>query len=372
MRSGTASSGAVDLFCDRLETLVNIDTPSDGVEQERVGELLAEWLAPLGTSAEWIAEPDYPARSVCISLPGEGDGVVALLGHGDTVFPLGTVAERPFRRDGLRCYGPGVADMKGGLVLAAMAMEAFGDRRPFRELRLIVCADEEVRLRDPACAARAADATAALVFECARENGDLVSARKGALWRTMELTGVPAHAGADTARGRSAVSALARETLRIEGLADGRPEMTSVVTTVAAGDAMNTVPGWARATLDIRSSVPGDLEHALPLLGAGGPYDGVTIEITDRGTWPPMPRHDGLVELSLGLARECGLRIGEELSGGVSDGCWTGAWGVPTIDGLGPVGGHDHTAAEWIEIETLERRVEWVARLAEAAAQLRS
>ena len=125
MRSGTASSGAVDLFCERLETLVNIDTPSDGVEQERVGELLAEWLAPLGTSAEWIAEPDYPARSVCISLPGEGEGVVALLGHGDTVFPLGTVAERPFRREGVRCFGPGVADMKGGLVLAAMAMEAF-------------------------------------------------------------------------------------------------------------------------------------------------------------------------------------------------------------------------------------------------------
>jgi glutamate carboxypeptidase len=337
-----------------------------------VGELLAEWLAPHGASAEWIDEPDYPARSVCITMHGEGTGVVALLGHGDTVFPLGTVAERPFRRDGVRCFGPGVADMKGGLVLAAMAMEEFRDRRPFRELRLIVCADEEVRLRDPACAALADDAAAALVFECGRENGDLVSARKGALWRTMELTGVPAHAGADTARGRSAVSALARETLRIEGLTDGRPEMTSVVTTVAAGDAMNTVPGWARATLDIRSSVPGDLVHALPLLDAGGPYDGVSIEITDRGTWPPMTRHAALTELALGLAREGGLEIGEELSGGVSDGCWTSARGVPTIDGLGPVGGRDHTVEEWIEIETLERRIRWVAGLIEAAAQLRS
>jgi glutamate carboxypeptidase len=148
--------------------------------------------------------------------------------------------------------------------------------------------------------------------------------------------------------------------------------MTSVVTTVAAGDAMNTVPGWARATLDIRSSVPGDLEHALPLLSAGGPYDGVSIAITDRGTWPPMPRHAALAELALGLARDHGLEIGEELSGGVSDGCWTGAAGVPSIDGLGPVGGHDHTVAEWIEIETLERRIAWVAGLIEAAAQLRS
>jgi glutamate carboxypeptidase len=135
---------------------------------------------------------------------------------------------------------------------------------------------------------------------------------------------------------------------------------------------MNTVPGWARATLDIRSSVPGDLDHALPLLDAGGPYDGVSIEITDRGTWPPMTRHSALTDLALGLARESGLEVGEELSGGVSDGCWTSARGVPTIDGLGPVGGRDHTVDEWIEIETLERRIRWVARLIEAAAQLRS
>src|SRR5262249_51212275 len=146
--------------------------------------------------------------------------------------------------------------------------------------------DEEVRLRAPAVCAEAAGARAALVFECARENGDLVSTRKGAIWRTMELTGGAAHAGADTARGRSAVSAMAREVLRIEGLADGRPEMTSVVTTVRGGTALNTLPGDARATLDIRSSVPQDLEVALAQLTAGGPYDGVGIEIVDRGTWP--------------------------------------------------------------------------------------
>ena len=192
------------------------------------------------------------------------------------------------------------------------------------------------------CAA-AAGARAALVFECARENGDLVSSRKGAIWRTMELTGIAAHAGADTERGRSAVSALAREIVRIEGLAEGRPEMTSVVTTVAAGTAANTLPGNARATLDIRSGVPADLDMALAELTSGGPYDGVGIEIVDRGTWPPMPRDPRLVELALGHARELGLAVGEQRSGGVSDGCWTGAEGIPTIDGLGPVGALDHT-----------------------------
>ncbi len=356
----------IETFCDRLQQLVDIDSPSGGVEQERVAELLAGWLVPLGCRTEWVDEPDGPGRSMVIALPGSGRGVVALLGHTDTVFPVGTVAARPFRREGMRCFGPGVADMKGGLVLAAMAMEACAARRrPFQELRLLVCADEEVRLRAPAVSAHAAGARAALVFECARENGDVVSARKGAVWRTMELTGRAAHAGADTARGRSAVSALAHEILRIEGLTEGRPDMTSVVTTVAGGAAANTLPGDARATLDIRSSDPGDLDHALVQLAAGGPYDGVTIEIIDRGTWPPMPRDERLTRAALEHARELGLTVGEQLSGGVSDGCWTGADGVPTLDGLGPVGALDHTEAEWIELETVERRVELAARLIE-------
>jgi glutamate carboxypeptidase len=354
----------LETFVSRLQQLVDIDSPSDGVEQERVAELVAAWLAPAGCSARWVDEPDGPARSMVVTLPGNGEGVIALLGHTDTVFPLGTVAERPFRREGVRCYGPGVADMKGGLLLAAMAMEtiAAGSTRPFAELRLLICADEETRLRAPAVCAEAAAARAALVFECARENGDLVSSRKGAIWRTMQLTGIAAHAGADTERGRSAVSALAHEIIRIEGLADGRPEMTSVVTTIDAGTAANTLPGNARATLDIRSGDPTDLELALAELTAGGPYDGVGIVIVDRGTWPPMPRDPRLVELVLGLARELGLAVGEQRSGGVSDGCWTGAAGIPTIDGLGPVGALDHTPEEWIELETLERRLQLAVR----------
>ena len=220
-----------------------------------------------------------------------------------------------------------------------------------------------MRLRAPAAAEHARGAAAALVFECARRNGDLVSARKGALWRTLYLHGRPAHAGADTARGRSAVSALAREILRIEGLVEGRPDMTSVVTTVTAGDSANTVPGEARATIDIRSGVAEDLDQAHAELERPSPYDGVRAELSDRGTWPPMPVAEELVRIALGHGRDLGLHIGAELSGGVSDGCWTGAWGIPTLDGLGPVGGDDHTEAEWIEIGTFERRLELVVRL---------
>ena len=263
--------------------------------------------------------------------------------------------------------------MKGGVLLAAAAVErlAAAPSRPFSEVRLLVCADEETRLRAPAVCAEAKGAAAALVFECARENGDLVSERKGAIWRTLRLHGRPAHAGADTHRGRSAVSALAQEIVRIEALAAGRPEMTSVITTVRGGDSMNTVPGEALATIDIRSSVPGDLVFALAELERDGAYDGVTGEIENRGTWPPMPRTPWLVDLARSLATELGLDVGEQHSGGVSDGCWTGAEGIPTIDGLGPVGGDDHTPSEWIEIETLEARIELAARLIEAVSSAR-
>jgi glutamate carboxypeptidase len=354
-----------DLFCERLEQLVVIDSPSEGIEQEQVAAAVAEWLVPSGCSWEWITEPQNPARSLSVELVGDGTGEVALLGHGDTVFGLGTAADRPFHREGARCTGPGVADMKGGLVLAAMAIEELARRptRQFGRVRLLVCADEEVRLHAPAATALAAGSDAALVFECGRENGDIVSARKGAVWRTMELTGRPAHAGADTASGRSAVSALAAEVLRIEQLPSNRPAMTSVVTTVAGGDAANTVPGHARATIDIRSSDPADLDHALAELHRASPYDGVGIEIVDRGTWPPMPRSARLVSLALSHAAALGLDVAEQHSGGVSDGCWTGAAGVPTLDGLGPVGGRDHTPEEWIEVATLERRIELAVRL---------
>jgi glutamate carboxypeptidase len=356
-----------EVFVERLSRLVAIDSPSLGREQERVAIEVASWLDPLGCSSAWVDEPDGPARSLALTLPGTNAKAVALLGHTDTVFGLGEALARPFAVAGDRCTGPGVADMKGGLVLAAMAMEQIasgGD--PFPEVRLLVCADEEVRLRAPAVAKCAIGADAAFVFECARENGDLVSARKGAVWRTLELTGRPAHAGADTARGRSAVSALASEIIRIEALVQGRPEMTSVITTVAGGDTANTVPGRARATIDIRSSDPADLAHALAELARQSGHDGVQSQIVDRGTWPPMPRAAHLVETAIAIASELGLTVSEQLSGGVSDGCWTGEWGIPTLDGLGPCGALDHTPDEWIELATVPARIDLAAQLIRA------
>src|SRR3954451_13300070 len=151
-RSATASE-VVERFCARLEQLVNQDSPSDGIEQEwiagRGGERSggAGWATgggAAGCASRWVTEPDGPARSMVVSLPGDGGPMVALLGHTDTVFPVGTAVLRPFLRAGDRCFGPGVADMKGGVLLATAAIErlASAPSRPFSAVRLLVCADE--------------------------------------------------------------------------------------------------------------------------------------------------------------------------------------------------------------------------------------
>jgi glutamate carboxypeptidase len=132
---------------------------------------------------------------------------------------------------------------------------------------------------------------------------------------------------------------------------------------VRGGESANSVPAHAEATVDIRSSLPEDVELAARELAAGGPYAGVSIAIADRGTWPPLLRAPALAERALEIGAELGLALGEEHSGGVSDGCWTSAMGIATLDGLGPRGGLDHTPDEWIDVAELEPRVELAARL---------
>ena len=246
--------------------LVEIDSPSGGLEQEQVCEPILEWLAPLGCGHEWVAEPDNPARSLVVTLAGDGGGAVALLGHPDTVFPPGTAAVRPSPAAASAASGPGVADMKGGLVLAAMAVERWAarPRRPFGELRLLVCADEEVRLRAPAVADSRQRRR--------RGAGVRVRAVRTATWcpparapcggRCICRAGPPTPAPTPPAaaapsrrwRTRSAAS---------RALTDGRPEMTSVVTTVGGRRCRQHRAGNRRATIDIRSSDPADLEFAV-------------------------------------------------------------------------------------------------------------
>ena len=364
------AASPTDVFCARLQALVDTDSPSGGTEQEGVAEQLAAWLAPTGCMQTWVDEPDNPARSLVLTVPGDGGPAVALLGHPDTVFPPGRPRGGGSRATGDRCTGPGVADMKGGLVLAAMAMERLA---ALPAAAVLGAAPAGVRRRGgtPARAGRLRSRPRRRRRARVRVRPPQRRPRLGPQGRALahaHLHGRAAHAGADTALGRSAVSALAREVLRIEGLTDGRPEMTSVITTVAGGDSANTRP----------RAGPGDDRHPLERRRrprAGRRRARAAEPLRRRRARALRPRH---LAADAGRSATCsrprsatpaplGLDIGSELSGGVSDGCWTGAWGIPTLDGLGPVGGDDHTEAEWIEVATLERRLELVVRLIQTA-----
>ena len=212
--------------------------------------------------------------------------------------------------------------------------------------------DEEGRNVAPFTLKSMHGADAAICLECGRESGAIVTSRKAGCWVTVTAHGVPAHAGTSPDEGRSALRALARELLRIEGeLHHARPGMTAVATQLHAGDVKNTVPAEAWGVIDVRASDDLDLDYALGRIRARrSPRRHRRSPFSDERGFPPMQRAPELAAAALRELAAHGQPALEEAAGGVSDGSWTSHIGVPTVDGLGPVGGDDHTEREWIEL----------------------
>ena len=226
--------------------------------------------------------------------------------------------------------------------------------------------DEEGRNVAPFTLTTMHGADAALCLECGRESGAIVTSRKAGCWVTITAHGVPAHAGTSPDEGRSALRALARELLRIEGeLHHSRPGMTAVATQLHAGEVKNTVPAEAWGVIDLRARDEPDLDYALGRIRSVGHHDGVVFAFSDDRGFPPMRRAPELAAAALNALAAQGQPALEEAAGGVSDGSWTSHIGVPTVDGLGPVGGDDHTEREWIELASVEPRVAAIVSLCE-------
>jgi glutamate carboxypeptidase len=329
---------------------------------------LAQTLEGYGLRAELV--PGEAGLYLHASLEGHGRAHVCLLGHHDTVFPAGTAAARPFRVEGERCYGPGVADMKGGLAVAAHVARIMAEGpRPFRTLELVSVPDEEARNGGPATGERLLPADAVLCLECGRAGGEVVSARKGARWFRVHAVGRSAHAGEAPDAGRNAAHALAREAARLAALHGSRPGVTLQVTGLEAGEGLNTVPSSGSLTADLRAWTQADLDWALAEALRLGRHDGVELSVEDLGGPPPLERSPAvarLAETAVALGEAVGHRFGETGAGGVSDGSWTAARGVPTLDGLGPVGGEDHTPFEYAELASFAPRCGVVAGLVAA------
>jgi glutamate carboxypeptidase len=366
-----------------LERLVNIDcgtyTP-DGVDE--VGRWTARFLGELGAEVDVRPDPDGRfGKTVVATFRGRADGPrVLLIGHMDTVFDVGTAASRPFRIDDGVAYGPGVTDMKSGLLAGLYALKAITaelDGLPFERLTFIANPDEEVgspSSRDHIRAA-AADADVCLVLECARANGDIVSARKGILDTRLTVHGRAAHAGVEPEKGRSAILEAARLIRDLHALNGRWQGVTVNVGKIAGGTRPNVVAERCDLEVDVRStSAEGlaEVEKAIRELASAPEVDDTTIETNVMVSWLPMEkleRSGRLVEHAKSIAERLGFAVNDTATGGASDANTTSGMGVPTLDGLGPIGGNDHAPAEYLDVESIVPRTTMLAGLLLAIAR---
>jgi glutamate carboxypeptidase len=349
-----------------IEAWVNRDSPSGHLELlDPLAAALARSCEAAGMRSELI--PAGAGLHLHAYLEGEGESRVALLCHHDTVFPPGTAAKRPFARQGERAFGPGVADMKGGIAVGMHAVRLLAEHtRAFGRIELVSVPDEEPRSGAFATLDRLRGFDAALCLECGRPGGAIVTNRKGAVWLTVEATGRAAHAGVEPESGSNAIVALCREAIRISALSGSRPGLSVELTGFAGGETTNTVAAGARLTMDVRAWTEDELATAAAAAGAFGGHPGVTFELAKTAATPPLEETSASAELAAraaGISEALGAPLAEVSTGGVSDGCWTAAAGVPTLDGIGPVGALDHTADEYIEIDSIAPRCGIVAGL---------
>jgi len=366
-----------DDFVEALAEMVNIDCGSytpDGVNQ--IADLCEARFRTHGWSVERI--PHHPAGGeqqlgdlLIGRLEGTGGARVLMIGHTDTVFDPGTVAERPFKIADGRALGPGVSDMKAGLLTGFFAVEVlqeagFGD---FGRITYVVNPDEEIGSPFSRVHIQelAREADAAFVLEGARENGDIVSARKGVTDYVIEIVGRAAHAGVEPERGRSAVLEAAHKTVALQALNGRWPGVTVNVGVARGGTRTNVVPERCTLEVDVRSPQEETLqavEAEVERIAKERTVPDVAIRLTGGGWHRPMEKREGgerLAALAIDVAAELGFELRDAATGGASDANTTAAAGVPTLDGLGPIGGDDHGPKEWVDLSSVVPRISLLA-----------
>jgi len=360
-----------------LERMVNIDCGSfspDGVDR------IADLCDAMFRSTGWVVERVPHAAgegeprlgdTLVGTVDGAGGPRVLLLSHMDTVFDDGVAAARPFAvRDG-RAYGPGVSDMKGGLIAGFVAVDALREAGfdGFDRITYVCNPDEEIGSPSsgPLIRRLAGEHDAALVLECGRANGDVVSARKGVTDYRIWIHGRAAHAGVEPDEGRSAVIEAAHKVLAIAGVHGRWPGVSCNVGVLRGGTRTNVVPEDAVLEVDLRAPELGALEEAereIARICAEPTTEGMTISVESEGWHRPMEKTTAsqrLVDAAVAVAAELGFELRDTATGGASDGNTTSAAGCPTLDGLGPVGGAAHSSDEWLDVASIVPRTAMLA-----------
>jgi len=303
---------------------------------------------------------------------GPASGQIMVLGHTDTVYPLGTLAKMPFRVAQGRAWGPGTFDMKGGIVLALHAVDALRALKiqPKKRFVFLWTSDEEIGSESSRRAieqeARRSDAVLVLEPSFGRE-GRLKTQRKGVGGAEILVTGRSAHAGIDPEKGVNAVHELALQIVRLMKMNDPRRGITVQTTVVSGGTITNVVPEHAQALVDLRYTRAADVPLINRRLHALRPTrKGARVEVRGGADRPPLERTAAVLKLfgvAQSLMREMGLPLGEASTGGGSDGSFTAALGVPTLDGLGAVGDGAHSPREHVVMSKLPERAALIAGL---------
>jgi glutamate carboxypeptidase len=348
-----------------LKAWIECESPTfDASAVNRMMRLAAGDLESLGAKIETIPGRMNLGDCVRASLPhpSAGEPGVLILGHLDTVHPIGTLAKLPWRRGGGRCYGPGILDMKGGNYLALEALRQLaraGIATPL-PVTVLFTSDEEIgspSTRD-LIEAEAKKHRYVLVPEPGRNDGGIVTGRYAIARFNMEAIGRPSHAGASLAEGRSAIRAMARKIIDIEEMTT--ESCTFSVGVVNGGTWVNCVPTTCRAEVLSMAKRQADLDRGVErMLALTGSHDDVRFEVTrgvTRPVWEPDQGTMRLYEVARGIARDLGVELTHESAGGGSDGNFTGAMGIATLDGLGAIGKGYHTLEEYIDVESLVSR----------------
>jgi glutamate carboxypeptidase len=355
-----------------LEALVNSDSPSrDKAAVEATGEILKDFFAQHGIPVETFPDATYgEAIRASLDVPGSNQRPVMLLGHRDTVFPAGEAGRRPFKIENGRAYGPGVADMKAGLVMNAFVLAAFKacGCAP-APLVALITSDEEIA--SPYSRAvieqQAREARLVLNSEPGRASGNVVSGRKGGAFLRFEVLGKAAHSGANFAEGRSAIGEMAHKIVALHAMTDLDRGITVNVGLVSGGQTVNTTAPRAVGEIDLRSVTAADRQEALDRIAAimaQATVPGTTATWEILGEFLPLEgsaQSTRLLDLYLGVSAEQGVHIAGEFTGGCADSGYTAAQGIPTLCGLGPVGGKAHTPEEYMEVATMAPRAQAMA-----------
>lgn len=370
-------SHPLDAFCraheswlhGAIEALVAIESPTDDkAAVDRCAAELRRLAAAAGMRVR--TEPRTEAGDHTLAEIGSGRPRVLLVGHLDTVWPHGQIGRMPLaERDG-RLWGPGILDMKGGVAMGLLATRAvFETGRPTGTVAMLCTSDEETGSDSSRTLieAEALASDAVLVLEPALAGGALKTSRKGIGQYQLTVTGVSAHAGVDPAKGVSAIRELARQIIALEALHDLQAGVSVNVGVIEGGTRPNVVAEHARAVVDVRAPSLADAARIDAALRALQPQlPGARLAVSGGFERPPMERSAGVAALyahAQAAAASLGQTVAEGGTGGGSDGNFTAALGVPTLDGLGAVGDGAHALHEHLELDRLVPRTALLAAL---------